>query len=106
EHAGRQGFAADEVEPVRGGVLEQALPVAHGDRVDEEVEFVEEAVGEQPAHGGGAARHGDVAVDAVLEAADRVGVAGQHRGVVPGRVGQRGGDHVFGHGVEVGRERL
>src|SRR5215813_9269364 len=63
KHAGLEGLRAQQLEGdarlVRRKQPGQA--VADHDRVYEQVELVKKALAQQPAHGGGAAGHGDVA---------------------------------------------
>ena len=54
---------------LRAALGEQPRALADGDRVDEQVQLVDQAVGDQGADQGGAAADVDAAVDAVLELA-------------------------------------
>src|SRR5215468_12068219 len=81
----------------RGGVSEQPLTLAMCQRVDEQVQVVDQAVGEQCPDQGPAAADVDGAVDLVLEVTDRARAVGaKDRGVAPVRGPQRGGDDVLG----------
>src|SRR5829696_6446475 len=66
----------------------------------EQVELVEEAMAQQPADGGGAAGHGDVATVLGLDVGDLLGnVAADNLRVLPRRRLQAVGDHVLLHRV-------
>ena len=82
-------------------VGEQPRTGPAGERVDEQVQPVDQAVGEHRPHQRAAAADVEVAVDLVLQAADRVGVVGpDDLRVAPRRLGQRPGDDVLGGVVE------
>ena len=78
-------MALGELEPARRRpVGEQPRPLAPGEGEDEQVQVVDEPVGEHRAHQGAAARHEHVAVRLVAEAGDGVGgVGAEDAGVAP-----------------------
>src|SRR6516165_3496262 len=77
----------------RGGVGEQPLTTAMCQWVDEQVQVVDQAVGQHRPDQGPAAADVDVAVDLVLEVTDRARAVGaKDRGVAPVGGLQRGGD--------------
>src|SRR5205823_2348315 len=79
-----QGFGILEEKPCAG---------AQREREDEEVQFVDEAVGKHGSHEHRAAADEDVALDVFLQPADRLGFVRPEDGrVPPGRLVQRGGD--------------
>src|SRR6266496_6336859 len=81
----------------RAGVSEQPLTAAMCQRIDEQVQIVDQAVGEQCPDQGPAAADVNVAVDLVLEVTDRARAIGaKDRGVAPVRGLQRSGDDVLG----------
>src|SRR5689334_20482415 len=74
----------------RRAVGEETRPRPAGERVDEQVQLVDQAVGEQAPNERRAAADVDVTVGLTLEALDRVRVVGAERGGVPPvGVGQR-----------------
>src|SRR5215467_11365718 len=76
----------------RAGVSEQPLAAATCQRVDEQVQIVDEAVGEQRLDQSPAATDVDGAVDLVLEVTDRArAIRAKDRGVAPVCGLQRGG---------------
>jgi hypothetical protein len=96
QDAGLEGLGAHELQGVRGRVLEESLPVADCDRVEHQVELVEQPVRQQPPDQRGAAGHPDVAVGPFLDLSELRGdVAGHHRGVVPLRLVERARHHVL-----------
>jgi len=86
---------------------EQPKPVAHDDRIDPEVELVDEVALEQPAEELAAAVDLELAPGLRLELAHRgLKVAGDDVSVLPGRVLERGRGHVFWQHVDAVGDRI
>src|SRR5262249_11492556 len=81
----------------RAGVSEQPPPGTGHQRVDDQVQAVGQAAGEQRPDQGPAATDVDAALDPVLQIADRArAITAKDGGVAPTRGPQRGGDDVLG----------
>src|SRR5258708_4239010 len=86
---------------VRTGIGEQPCTLAEDNRIDDQVELVDEAVGEQPSDEGTTAWHHQFAVLLRLQITDgRSDVAGQDSRACPLRVGDAGRCHVLGPAVQ------
>ena len=84
DHSGAEGVAADQLQRYLDAViLEQALPGAHDDGVDQQVELVDEASAQQRPGEGGAAGDEDGVPGLVLELGDLLDhVASEQGGVL------------------------
>ena len=86
---------------------EQPLAGAERERIDEQVELVDQAVGEHRSHQPGAAADVEVAVELLLQAPDRRRVVrSDDLRVAPRRLGQRARDDVLRCVVEERRARV
>ena len=78
-----EGFATCEFKPGRTRTVgEESLAASERQGEQEQVQLVDQVVGEHRPHQGAAAAHVDTAVDACLEAADRIGAVGPEDGRV------------------------
>src|SRR2546428_5490281 len=101
------GPRVDQVErEVRTGIGEQSCALADDDGIGEQVELVDQVVGEQPSDEGTAAGHQQCAVLMRLQITDGRGdVAVQDSRARPQRVGEAGRCHVLGPAVQRGGDR-
>src|SRR4030081_3255771 len=101
------GLRADQIESgVRTGIGEQPCALAEHDGIDDQVELVDQVVGEQPSDKGTAAWHYQLAGLLRLENADGRGdVAGQDSRARPLRVGEAVRCHVLGPAVQCDSDR-
>src|SRR5216684_5936736 len=101
------GPRVDQIESgVRTGIGEQPCALAEHDGVDDQVELVDQVVGEQPSDEGTAAWHQQFAVRLRLQITDgRCDVAGQDTRARPLRVGEAGRCHVLGPAVQCDADR-
>ncbi len=104
--AAADGLRGGEPQPLcHAGFPEKLLAGADDDRVDLEVQGVNEVVLDQRLDELRAAMHNDVAVISLFELPDLVhDVTGKDDGVVPFGVGQGLRDDILGHGVELVRD--
>ena len=101
-HAGRGDTRLDQLEVGPTDIVEQALPLAEGERVHRQAELVDQARPQEGLGQGGAAGDEDVVALLGLQRGDGFQrVALQHLGVLPRRVLQRAGDHVLPHRVHL-----
>ena len=92
---------------VRAGVGEQPRALADHDGIRQQVELVDQVVGEQPPDEGTAARHHQLAVVLRLQLTDGRGkVAGQDVRALPLGIGEAVRGHVPGFGVQRDGDRV
>src|ERR1044071_397145 len=98
---------ADKVESaVRTGIREQPRALADDHRIDDEVELVDQLLGQQPSEEDAAARHQQAAALLRLQITHRAGdIALEESRARPLRVGQGGRCHVLGPAVQCGADR-
>src|SRR4030081_2785270 len=101
-YAPGSGPRVDQIESVvRTGIGEQPCALAEDDGIDDQVELVDQVVGEQPSDEDTAAWHQQLAVLLRLQIADGRGdVAGQDTRARPLRIGEAGRCHVLGPAVQ------
>src|SRR5712692_2715567 len=106
-YAPGRGPRVDQIESGVGtGIGKQPCALAEDDGIDDQVELVDQVVGEQPPDEGTAAWHQQFAVLIRLQIADGRGdVAGQDSRACPFRVGEAGRYHVLGPAVECDADR-
>src|SRR5438046_7510569 len=102
---GRARF--DQIErAVRTGIREQPRALADDHGIDDEVELVDQVIGEQPSEKDTAAGHNHVAVLLRFQITDGHGdVARQDSRARPLRVGEGGLCHVLGPAIQCGADR-
>src|SRR5438046_805161 len=102
---GRARF--DQIErAVRSGIREMPRALADDHGIDDEVELVDQVIGEQPSEKDTAAGHNHVAVLLRFQITDGHGdVARQDSRARPLRVGEGGRCHVLGPAVQCGADR-
>src|SRR5216684_8429698 len=101
------GPRADQIESgVQTGIGEQPCALAEDDGIDDQVELVDQVLGEQPSDEGTAAWHHQLAVLLRLQITDGRGdVSGQDTRACPLRVGEAGRCHVLGPAVQCNTDR-
>src|ERR1700737_1847783 len=106
-YAPGSGPRVDQIESgVRTGIGEQPCALAEDDGIDDQVELVDQVVGEQPSDEGTAAWHQQLAVLLRLQITDGRGdVSGQDTRARPPRVGEAGRCHVLGPAVQCNADR-
>src|SRR5436309_7179529 len=91
---------------VRTGIREEPRALAYDHGIDDEVELVNQVIGEQPSEEDAAAGHKQVALLLRLQITDGHGdVARQDSRARPLRVGEGGRCHVLGPAVQCGADR-
>src|SRR5216683_2412395 len=107
-YAPGSGPRVDQIESgVRTGIGEQPCALAEDDGIDDQVELIDQIVGEQPSDEGTAAWHHQFAVLMRLQITDGRGdVAGQDSRARPLRVREAGRCHVLGPAVQRDPDRV